>query len=259
MTASSPGENTGPVPSYERGRRAGLTARFLRAISSEVGIGSLTPAALAGAAASVLPVDGAGLSTLSTVLRVPLGSSTAAVATAEELQTTLGEGPCLDAAEAQASVVLDADDLAARWPLYTEEITRKTPYRSVAAVALKAPGGGVFAALDVYSRNPRISDLLDLAEIDEHVAAPAAALLSTCLAQVPGAEVPEAPPEWYRTAAGRRHDVWVAIGMVMAGRAGRASDALSLLRAHAYTEDATLDDVAADVVHGRLPTTDLTS
>lgn len=237
--------------------RLELTARYLSALGAEAETTGLTPSALSRAVVRILPVDAAGVTTLVTVLRVPLGASNDAARTAEELQTSLGLGPCLSAAETKAALAADLDEIAARWPLYSAELVRRTPFRSVASVPLSSPGWGVFAALDLYGEDSRLSPALDLAQV-EHLAAPLAALLTTCIAQVHHDEAPDELPAWYRSAAGRRNDVWVAIGMVMAVRGGHNRDALSLLRAHAYGQDSGLDDVAADVVHGRLPVTELT-
>lgn len=259
VVTAAPPPDSGTALSDQARRRTGLTARFLQAVGQEVGADVLTPAALARAVVEVLPVDGAGTSTLASVLRLPLGSSSDAAHRAEELQTTLGEGPCLGAAEAQASLVADLDDLIRRWPVYTDQLTDKTPFRAVAAIALRGPGRGVFAALDLYSTEPRLADRLDLQEIDRHVGAPLAALLSTCLDEVHGnITVAGTTPAWYETAAGRRHDVWVAIGMLMGRRLRRTSDALSLLRAQAFSQDRSLDDLAADIVTRRVPLDDLT-
>lgn len=255
MSTASPPTGDRSTSDEQEGRAAGATARFLLAVGQEVGAGRVTPAALARAAVRVLPVDAAGLSMMVNVLRLPLGASSDEAARAEELQSTLGEGPCLDASEAQAELVADLSDLEARWPLYTEELVGTTPFRAVAAIPLRAPGGGIFAALDLYSDGDRLRDRLDLAEVDR-VRDPVAALLSGCVQEV--GEDGESQPEWYREAAGRRHEVWVAIGMVMATRGGRRRDALSLLRAHAYSQSRSLDDLAADIVDGRLPLAELT-
>lgn len=255
MTAAPP--PGGEQPTDEDGVRAGLTASYLMAVAEEVRGAPLVPAALTRAAVRVLPVDGAGLSTMVSVLRQPLAASDDDSRKAEELQTSLGEGPCLDAAEAQAAIVADHDELRARWPLYAEELVRTTEFRSVAAVPLRAAGRGVFAALDLYSAGPRLTDRLDARDVAE-VAETAGALLTTCVAQIQDVDSPDAGPEWYRLASGPRHDVWVAIGMVMGSRAERTRDALSVLRAHAYSKGRSLDDLAADVVHGRLPLSELT-
>jgi hypothetical protein len=241
----------------QKGLRSGLTASFLTALAGEVGEADLTPAALTRAVVRVLPVDGAAVSTMVSVLRLPLGASSEVARRAEELQSTLGEGPCLHAAETQSTVCAGPAELKARWPLYADELAGRTPFRAVAAVPLHATGQGVFAALDVYSTDPRLVDRLDPHEL-ESLACTVAALLVVCIAQIPDINAPERGPDWYRVAAGRRHDVWLAIGMVMSSRAVRTRDALALLRGHAYAENRSLDDLAADLVQGRRGVTDLT-
>ena len=156
MTPAPPPEDTSALTSG-RGRRGTLTARFLQAVGREVGADGLTPAALTRAVVQVLPVDGAGMSILTGALRTPLGWSSVTVRRAEELQTTLGEGPCLTAAQTQTSVVFDADDLATRWSLYSKELIGKTPFRAVAAIPLRVPGQGVFAALDLFTHDPKLT------------------------------------------------------------------------------------------------------
>lgn len=238
---------------------SGSTADFLMALAEEVSdAAGLTPAAISRAIVRVLPVDGASLVAAMDVLHIPLGFSSIAAARAEELQASLGEGPCLEAFEAQAPVVMDLPDLTGSWPVYAEELTGRTPFRAVAAIPLSTLGHEIFAGLELYATNSQLSALLDLVEVGELVAAPAAALLGTCVEQVRDVEDHKAAPEWYQSAAGPRHDVWVAIGMVMAVRAGCARDALSLLRAHAYIEGRSLDALAADVVDGRIPPPGLT-
>lgn len=250
--------NAGPLRvTRTSGRRAGLTARFLVAVGQETGEGYLTPTTLACAVVKVLPVDAAGLSTLAGMLRVPLGASDAEAGTAEVLQTSLGEGPCLDAGQTQSSVALDLDELGARWPRYTAELTRRTPFRAVAALPLRIPSHGAYAALDLFTRSPRIRDRLDLDKLDQQIGAPAAALLTTCLDQLPHVDSPTALPDWYTTAAGRRHNVWVAIGMVMSAQSRPAQEALRLLREHAHVHDLSLDDLADEVTSRRRPPSDI--
>jgi hypothetical protein len=256
MSTSSPPAGERSTSDDRQSRASGTTARFLLAVGQEVGTGRVTPAALARAAVRVLPVDAAGLSMMVNVLRLPLGASSDDATQAEELQSTLGEGPCLDAAESQTELVADLADIEARWPLYADELTGTTPFRAVAAIPLRAPGGSIFAALDLYSTGERLRDRLDLAEVDE-VRDPLAALLGGCVEEVGDGEGGQEQPEWYRQASSRRHDVWVAIGMVMATRGGRRRDALSLLRAHAYSQARSLDDLAADIIEGRLPLAEL--
>jgi len=160
MTAAPPPAGDRPVNGQQNSLGGGVTARFLVALGREVDAEVLTPAALARAVVRVLPVDGAGLPTLANVLRLPLGASSDAASQAEELQTSLGEGPCLDTAEAQAAVVVDLADTQTRWPLYAEELAGRTAFRAVAAVPLRLSDGAVFAALPVQ-HPPLLDDRLD--------------------------------------------------------------------------------------------------
>lgn len=77
-----------------------LAERFVAAVTqlyAMVGDGAeLLPTVLARACVKVLPIAGASLS-LTDELRIPLGASDDVAARAEQLQATLGEGPCLTA------------------------------------------------------------------------------------------------------------------------------------------------------------------
>ncbi|MCW2676081.1 MAG: uncharacterized protein JWR70_1121 [Modestobacter sp.] len=63
----------------------------------------------------------------------------------------------------------------------------------------------------------------------------------------------EAPPGSMPPAAQRRARAWQAIGYVNAGMQLPSVDALTLLRAHAWSHDRELDDVARQVVLHELP------
>lgn len=234
-----------------------LTAEFLQTVGQQMRSSGLTPTALAQAAAALLPVDGASISTLLGALRLPLGATGEAAGTAEELQTSLGEGPCLAAAATRTTAVADLAELMARWPVYGEELTQRTPFRSVASVPLSTPDGEVFAAMDLYADDDHLSRRLDLDAVDRHIAAPVSALLSICMVDVGDVDLEQALPDWYRLATARRHQVWIASGMLIGRQQQPTRDALSLLRAHAYALGRTLDDVAADLVEGRLSVDDL--
>jgi hypothetical protein len=236
-----------------------LTATFLQSVSLQMSVDPLTPNVLSRAAAELLPVDAAGISTLLNVLRLPLGASSPAAQTAEELQTSLGEGPCLAAAVAKATAVADLPELTRRWPMYGDELTRRTPFRSVAAVPLSTPDGAVFAALDLYAEDGHLSERLDLDALSRFISAPVSALLGVCLAGVRDDDLEQSMPEWYRDVTARRHQVWVATGMLIGRHRQPTRDALSVLRAHAYALDRSLDDLADDLVEGRLTLDDLDS
>jgi hypothetical protein len=66
-------------------------------------------------------VAGAGIGVLADPgMRVPLGASDEDAATAERLQFTVGEGPCLQAHSSARPVYTPAAVFAARWPLLYE-------------------------------------------------------------------------------------------------------------------------------------------
>jgi hypothetical protein len=236
-----------------------LTASFFQTVSHQMRDEGLTPAVLSRAVTDLLPVDAGGISTLLGVLRLPLGASNEAAQTAEVLQTSLGEGPCLAAAVARTTCVADLAELMTRWPVYGEELTRRTPFRSVAAIPLSTPDGEVFAALDLFAEDAHLSQRLDLDAVTQHIAAPTSALLSLCLADVRGVDLAEDMPDWYRVATAGRHHVWVATGMLIGRRQQSTHDALSVLRAHAYALGQTLDQLADDLVEGRSSLDDLES
>jgi hypothetical protein len=121
------------------------------------------------AAVEALPVGGAGISAMSpTVAGYPLCSTDSISEQVEELQLTLGEGPCVDAFAGGAAVWtvdLRSDAAQTRWPVF-------------APAAVEAGAGAVFAfplqigaispgVLDLYSHVPL---LLGAQELDEAMA-----------------------------------------------------------------------------------------
>lgn len=60
-------------------------------------------------------------------------------------------------------------------------------------------------------------------------------------------------PDWLNSdAASRRKRVWVAIGIVNVELDLNSTDALAVLRGHAYAHDRTLDNLAHDLVERTL-------
>jgi hypothetical protein len=202
----------------------------------------LLPFALVKACVLAFPVAGAGLSATEG-LRVPLAASDDVVARAERLQTTLGEGPCLAAAQRGTGAVTDLETLRQTWPVFCDQIVGLTPYRSIASVPLLGANGSALAALDLYSTDPSGDAFEAIADLQVAIAQPAAALLlaAPMTTGPDGVEM----PAWFDTdAASSRMDVWVAVGMLMARSAFSNDDALSALRAYAYSRDLTVDEVA---------------
>jgi hypothetical protein len=108
------------------------------------------PTTLVEACGELLAVDGVGIG-LTGEMRVPLAATSAEAVTAEALQTTIGEGPCLTAAAHGTRLVADATSMATTWPIFGSALISRTSFRSVASVPLRTVGGSVFGAVDLYS------------------------------------------------------------------------------------------------------------
>lgn len=230
-----------------------FTAR-VTAAEAELPGPELLPQRLARACADLLPVAGAGLSVyFAADRRLPLGGSDPVASTTERLQFTVGEGPCLSAHDDRKPVLADEDELRARWPVFHDAVVARTPYRGVISLPLHGALQDV-GALDLYVQPPGSVRDLGLAD-----ALAVTTALSDTFAAAMAAEVrSDSGPPWLDApAAGRRAQVWQAIGFVSVGLELDSSDALGLLRAHAYGADRELDDVAADVLERRLTLAEL--
>ena len=214
----------------------------------------LLPERLARACAHVLPVDGASISMVfAPDRRLPLGASGEFAATAERLQFTVGEGPCLEAQATSTPVVATEADLRERWPAYFAELTARTPVRSVVSLPLRGGLTGI-GALDLFFTPPndlRVLRLADALVVAQEVTASLAA---------PGGpdERGEYGPAWLDAPdAARRSRVWQAIGFLNVGMQLPSPDALAVLRAYAYARERLVDDVAAALLAGEVTLADL--
>lgn len=212
----------------------------------------LLPVRLAVAAARMLAVDGAGLSLAdATGRRIPLGASSDAAAHAERLQFTVGSGPCMTAQETRQPVFAAEEDLHRRWPAYGDLLIGETPFHAVVALPLLPALAGK-GALDLFF--VRSADVPDL---DVFEAMAVGELVTSALsdASVWSTWSSETGPEWLQgPLPQRRAAVWEAMGRLGVDLEVTAQEALALLRAHAYGTGRSVDDVAADVLTGRLET-----
>jgi hypothetical protein len=231
---------------------ADLRISFLAALSglSDPALAGpeLLPTRLAMATAQVLPVAAAGISVIADV-RVPLGASSPDAATAERLQFTVGEGPCLSASAAAQPMIARRDVVAERWPVFFDSLVVQTPFQSVASLPLTSHGSRL-GAVDFYWTDPESATELPIED-----ATTVAEFITLILLQAPWSdstyEVLE--PEWLAaTSAQHRMDVWKAIGLIGMAHAITEVDALSLVRGYAYAQDETVDEVAEDLLSGRL-------
>ena len=209
----------------------------------------LLPARLTRACVRVLGVDGAGVSVLSHDLRVPLGASDEVATTAERLQFTTGEGPCLQAVHAHRPVSASDGALRTHWPVFAEQLFSRTPYRALMSLPV-GHDGAQLGALDLYWADPaglRTLPTVDAITVTDEIYR---ALTLSTPAALTGLVAPT-EPVWLRGGIPRaRMNVWVAVGMLMTDLDVVAPDALALLRAYAYAHDISVDTTAHDLTGG---------
>jgi GAF domain-containing protein/ANTAR domain-containing protein len=213
----------------------------------------LLPVRLTRACVQVLPVAGAGLSLLNHDFRVPVGASDEAASTAERLQFTQGEGPCLDAARTRRIVIAGEADIERQWPLFAADFFARTPYRGALCMPLRLSADTV-GALDLFVLDP---DDLAKIRLADAVAVSDQIMDALTIAQAitgsAGTFSGDPEPVWLQSGAVRdRTHVWVAMGMLMTRLQTTAPDALAMLRGYSYTHGAMLDEVAGDLISGRL-------
>jgi len=181
-----------------------------------------------------------------------LGSSGAGARTYDELQFTLGEGPCLDSVASRAPVLVA--DLAnvndVRWPAYGPAMLDHK-IRGIFAIPVVLAGEFI-GALDLFRAKPG----------ELHVEHLAGAVVAAELAGMPlldlmhsdlQAAVDEPDSDaWAEFNALGRTEVSQATGMLVAQLGVDPAEALVRLRAHAYATNSSATDVARDILDRRL-------
>jgi ANTAR domain len=178
--------------------------------------------------ASVLVTSGGRGKTLAASDEVPRN--------VDRLQSALGEGPCLSAAEDDRSYALfDVTDHE-RWPRFSEAVATQTPVRSVLAFELPARPS---AALNLFGATPGAFD-------EESVVTGAifAAHVSTAVALYEA----ELTAQNLNSALAASRDIGMAIGVLMSHHKVTKDAAFSMLREASQRLNRKLRDLAADVV-----------
>ena len=202
---------------------------------------------LCRSAARSLPASGVGVSVMSDEGdHVTAAASDPRSVLVEELQFTLGEGPCLDAYSSGRPVLsADLTEDTRRWPGYGPA-AHEHGIRAVFAFPLQV-GAARLGALDVYrdeagSLSPRVvSQALTFADL---------ALQSLLDAQ-------KRTEDHTTTSAiddsmDNRFVVYQAQGMVMIQLGVSMREAMARLRAYAFARDRRVGDVAEDIIARRL-------
>ena len=196
----------------------------------------------------ILGVNGAGIMLMSgDVPRGSVGTSDEVSGLIEELQYTLGEGPCVDAYQ-QDRVVAEpdlADPVTRRWVAFTPPVLR-AGVRALFGFPLRI-GTVRLGALNLYRDRPGpLSG-------QQHADALGLASMAACwVLEAQAAASSGAVPSQLETDADFRFVVHNAAGMISVQQAISVTDALIRLRAYAFSHDRLLSDVAQDVVDRKL-------
>lgn len=212
--------------------------------------GSATlPELLCQACADTLPVSGVGMA-----LMTDGGHKGAIAATdgparlMEDLQFTLGEGPCIEASREGRPVL--QPDLArtgtARWPVFGPAVLEA----GIAAIfALPLQVGWIrLGVLDIYRDT---AGNLDNEELAQALAFADAAVVILVHLQSQVAAGEGMHPQLTET-SGNRPEIHQATGMISVQALVGLTEAFLLLRAHSFSAERSILDVARDVVARRL-------
>jgi ANTAR domain/GAF domain len=261
---------------------SGPVLRALRGIIGEI----VSERELAGrvcrACVTGLDVEGAAISLLTTsVHRETLSATDPTAATLEDLQFTLGEGACIEAAGSGRPVLVpDLHDhvLTTRWPVFAAAVAEQTDVRALFALPLQLGTINV-GVLDLYRTTPGSLRGHELRDVVAAVDVATFMLLSVAARTGNGhlddGERPErqhrdgqhtggryedgdrgqphqSDGAWWDGLSSNRAEVHQATGMILAQLGVPAQDAFVRLRAYAFAAHRPLAEVARDVVAGRL-------
>jgi hypothetical protein len=221
----------------------------LRAMAEADGGGSVSPIdRVCVTAVVLLMLRGAGLSLMvDGELRGTAGVSDPGIAVVQELQLTLGEGPCVDAWTSRAPVLESdlADPAVVRWPAFAQAGVGAGVLAVFAfPLALGAIRIGVLVLYRDRSGALSADELaysLVLADVATH-------MVLGLQAGAPAGELHELlarePPHWA--------EIHQATGMVSVQNGVSLDEAFVRLRAHAFVEGLPLRALARGIVTRRL-------
>jgi GAF domain len=201
-------------------------------------------------------IDGAALSVFTaSVSRTTLSATDATAAQLEDLQFTLGEGACLQAAATGRPVLVpDLYDprLTVRWPVFAAAVSEQTGVRALFALPLQLETINL-GVLDLYRNTP---GPLSGTELRDVLAATDTATLMMLAAHNKSGDEYARDDRWWHRSSKDRAQVRRATEKVLNQLGIPGQDAFARLRAHAFAEHRPLGDVARDVLEGRLQFTE---
>ncbi|MEV8378791.1 GAF and ANTAR domain-containing protein [Kribbella sp. NPDC056861] len=200
-------------------------------------------ARLCASATRSVPVSGAGVALMTQAGHGrTLAATDGPAAAMENLQQTLGEGPCLTAFHDRRPVLEhDLAEAGARWPGFVPAATES----GIAAVfAFPLQVGAIrLGVLDLYRDTPGPLDGLQLGEALDYAAAAATILLDLQYDEAPGGLHPQ-----LADAADSHRAIHQATGIITVQASVGMNEALLLLRVRAYAEERPLLELAENVV-----------
>ncbi|WP_150246362.1 GAF and ANTAR domain-containing protein [Nocardiopsis quinghaiensis] len=215
------------------------------------GFGGTDVLALVGEVSTrLLPVDGVSVSLVGGArTRETLYASDGVSDRIQRLQCSLGEGPSFEAYEARRPVLVSdlAADRGSRWPVFASEIGTY-PVGAVFAFPLQRGAIGI-GGLDLYRSEPGWLSAEEVTTALRIVDIATLALLALRVDSLNG--------EWVVSLPRERAQVHQATGMLISGLGVPAEQALAKLRAHAFAVGRMVDEIADDLVSGRLVPADI--
>ena len=225
----------------------GEVTRAVLEITRDVGNDQTLAEQVCQACVAGLDVEGAAISLLTASnARETLWATDATAELLEDLQFSLGEGACVEAALTGRPVLvadLQHATEVSRWPVFAAAVMEQSEVRALFAVPLQW-GTINLGVLDLYRRAP--GSLSDAQLRDAVSAADMATLMFLGVRTDPGDE------QWLDRSTTSRAEIHQATGMVLVQLGLSATDALARMRAYAFAEQRPLVDVARDVVSRRL-------
>lgn len=221
--------------------RARIAVAFARQVAN-------TPSARwCTACVEIVGATDAGLTLMGREIAGPICVSSARVAALEDLQFTMGQGPCRDAHGSGRPVHVPRLDASAeeRWPSFVE-LARASRIGAVFAYPLLAATVSI-GVMTIYQHAEgdlsaeQHEDCLDLAVV----------LAETMLSLQSDESAGELAPE-LDEAVNFRAQIYQASGVVAVQLEIEPAEALARIRAHAYSAGEPLATVAADILAHRL-------
>lgn len=223
-------------------------ARVLERLADHRGRQASLGEALCATCVDVIGLPGAGVMLLDEdAYRGSIGVSDPTMGTLEELEFTLGEGPCIDAyASGRAVSEPDlADPGTVRWPAFRGPAL-EAGARSVFGFPLQV-GAARIGSLNLYHDRPAPLD-----HDQHHDAIVVAAVAGHAVLAEQAHAPPEDLAEELFDIGSHLARVHQATGMISVQLGTDVRTALTRLRARAYAIDESISAVAADVIERRL-------